>query len=850
MFLSNFLTDLAHKYELSPEQEEVFLLWWGNGKDDREISEKLHVTAEAIRNRKTGIYKKFSIAGFGANKANKLRNWLEAEAKKQNVKADHQSESDHLKLQIQIQEVKQKIAELDIQKSDPLLLDKKKFELKILQGKENELNRQLTKKERLEVDLLVQEVKQKIALDVTERCGTMRVLDMTQPVDLDRIYTDVNIIKDVTGRRRIGYDEVMEVCTREHFDRFLVGTIKERVKGFEAVEEFQKLVVLGKPGAGKTTFMKYLAMSCLGGRFHGELVPIFVTLKAYAEERRQPSLENYIFTEFQKRDVSADVVKLLLKEGRALILLDGLDEVKKEDDRRVKQHIDLLSRDWLKNRFAITCRIAAREYQFERFTEVEVADFDDGQIETFVNNWFRERDESKAERLLERLKGNEPVKELAKSPLLLTLLCLVFGERNDFPPKRSELYKEGLEVLVKKWDAKRNIEREIIYKHLSPQNKEDMLGQIAFNTFVNGEYFFRQEDLQRQIKDYICNFPEASADPDALRLDSEVVLKAIEHHHGLLVERARNIYSFSHLTFQEYFAAREIERERYFETLMQHITDPQWKEVFLLTAEMLRRSDDFLKMMKECIDGMLAGDEKLQSFLEWANQKTNSVKFSYKTAAVRAFYVYVDDIARAFAYSDNRELNLALNLAQALNLAKTLDLDLGLSRSFDRAMDRFICRPCVRDLVHALDSALHLDLDLTFDRVLDFDRYRVRNPVLTYDQALDLDRVLDHFLGYDLRNDDVLRQALQALKSKITYNPEDIDEWWENHGEEWTKELRKVCIDRRNIGHDWQFTDEQVELLKKYYAANLFLIECMNRSYVSKQVREEIEATMLLPSKK
>ena len=381
-----------------------------------------------------------------------------------------------------------------------------------------------------ELELLVQEVKQKIAADVTDRCGTMRVLDMTQPVDLDRIYTDVNIIKDVTGRRRIGYDEVMEVCTREHFDRFLVGTIQKRVTGLEAVDEIQKLVVLGKPGAGKTTFMKYLAMSCLGGRFHGELLPIFVTLKAYAEERGQPSLENYILTEFQKREVGLDVVKRFLREGRALILLDGLDEVKKEDDCRVKQDIDQFSRDWLKNRFAITCRIAAREYQFEKFTEVEVADFDDGQIETFVNNWFRDRDESKRERMLEKLEDDEPVKELATNPLLLTLLCLVFGERNDFPPKRSELYKEGLEVLMKKWDAKRNIEREIIYKHLSPQNKEDMLGQIAFNTFVNGEYFFRQEDLQRQIKDYICNLPEASADPEALRLDSEVVLKAIEHH--------------------------------------------------------------------------------------------------------------------------------------------------------------------------------------------------------------------------------------------------------------------------------------------------------------------------------
>ncbi|WP_271252166.1 NACHT domain-containing protein [Pseudanabaena sp. Chao 1811] len=652
-----------------------------------------------------------------------------------------------------------------------------------------------------DLDRLVQEVKQKIAADVTDRCGTMRVLDMTQPVDLDRIYTDVNIIKDVTGRRRIGYDEVMEVCTREHFDRFLVGTIKERVKGFEAVEEFQKLVVLGKPGAGKTTFMKYLAMSCLAGRFHGELVPIFVTLKAYAEERGQPSLENYILTEFAKRKVSQDVAKQLLDNGKALILLDGLDEVKKEDDRRVKQDIDQFSRDWLKNRFAITCRIAAREYQFERFTEVEVADFDDGQIETFVNNWFRERDESKAERMLEKLKGNEPVKELAKSPLLLTLLGLVFGERNDFPLKRSELYKEGLEVLMKKWDAKRNIEREIIYKHLSPQNKEDMLGQIAFNTFVNGEYFFRQEDLQRQIKDYICNLPEASADPDALRIDSEVVLKAIEHHHGLLVERARNIYSFSHLTFQEYFAAKAIERGQQLEILVQNILNPRWKEVFYLTAEMLWRSDNFLQLMKDRIDGMLADDEKLQAFLEWTDQKTNSVEFSYKAVAVRAFYAYVE----------------ARDLARARDLAQ--DLDLGRGLVFGR--DLF--------LVYKVD--LDRDLDLILDRAL----------ILDFDHASHLTSAL---------NDDVLRQALLALKSKIPNNRENVYAWWKNYGEEWKNELRQVCIDRRNIGHDWQFTNEQVELLNQYYEANRLLVECMNRSYVSKQVREEIESTMLLPSKK
>ena len=57
-----------------------------------------------------------------------------------------------------------------------------------------------------DLEVLVQEVKQKIAEDVAYQCGTMRVLDTTQV--LDQIYTDVNIIKDVTGRRRIDYDEL------------------------------------------------------------------------------------------------------------------------------------------------------------------------------------------------------------------------------------------------------------------------------------------------------------------------------------------------------------------------------------------------------------------------------------------------------------------------------------------------------------------------------------------------------------------------------------------------------------------------------------------------------------------
>ena len=90
------------------------------------------------------------------------------------------------------------------------------------------------------------------------------------------------------------------------------------------------------------------------------------------------------------------------------------------------------------------------------------------------------------------------------------------------------------------------------------QHKKDLLSQIALTTFERGDYFFKQKQLEQYISDYIRNLPDAQNGPEALQLDSEMVLKSIEAQHGLLVERAQKIYSFSHLTFQEYFTARAI----------------------------------------------------------------------------------------------------------------------------------------------------------------------------------------------------------------------------------------------------------------------------------------------------
>ncbi|MDY7006844.1 MAG: NACHT domain-containing protein [Cyanobacteriota bacterium] len=463
------------------------------------------------------------------------------------------------------------------------------------------------------------------------------------------IYTNVNILEKITGRRRKDISQLSLEYNANNFERFEIGKVtEERIPGIEIIKRYSKLMVLGKPGAGKTTFLKYLAIQCIKGNLLTNLVPIFITLRQFTEAQKQADLLEYITQIFDDDTVSVAEIDSILKNGRALILLDGLDEVREADNNHVLKQILHFSTQYSKNKFVITCRIAAWEYNFEKFTAVEVADFDDEQINSFANNWFKSKNTKIADKFINKLNENQPIKELATNPLLLTLLCLEFEDYLDFPANRSELYQRGVGILLSKWDAKRGIERDQVYQRLSLRRKEDLLSQIALKTFERGDYFFKQKELKQNIVDYICNLPDAQADEEALLIDSEAVLKSIEAQHGLFVERARDIYSFSHLTFHEYFTARELSLYAVsdfdiLKKLVNHITETRRRERFLLVAGILPNATNFLLLMKEKTDKLLASDETLQNFLNWAYQKASSIKLPLKAANIRAFYLELEE---------------------------------------------------------------------------------------------------------------------------------------------------------------------------------------------------------------
>jgi predicted NACHT family NTPase len=175
----------------------------------------------------------------------------------------------------------------------------------------------------------------------------------------------------------------------------------------------------------------------------------------------------------------------------------------------------------------VTCRTQSQESRFERFDYVEVADFNEPQVRAFAEHWFKTviGDESAGRARAQEFLGllfleeNKPIRELAITPILLSLTCAVFHQTGKFYSKRSKLYEEGLELLLEQWDKSRSIERDEIYRDLSVERKLELLSYLAVKKFEQEQYVLFE---QGEIEGYIAEFLGIG------QRDSRVVLRAIE----------------------------------------------------------------------------------------------------------------------------------------------------------------------------------------------------------------------------------------------------------------------------------------------------------------------------------
>ncbi len=386
-----------------------------------------------------------------------------------------------------------------------------------------------------------------------------------------------------------------------------------------------------------------------------------------------------------------ELTELFLKNGKLLVLLDGLDEVPSATLNHAITEIENLVDRHSDNRYIASCRVAAYTFGgFRRFKDVAMAAFEDEQIEQFIKNWFqkeRDTETNTAERCWELLSSTDyqAAKELAQTPLLLTLLCVVYDEFQDFPKKRHALYGEALDVLLRKWASEKRIQRNPIYQELSAELELDMLAEIAYTSFVDNQLFFSKDRLINQIREFLVDNLNAPS-----HLDAETVLGEIEIQQGILVERARDTYSFSHLTFQEYLTAKCIVDNNKIDQLVRaHVHEKHWREVFLLVAGLApgRRGADELLLAIERQAQTYIARGKLRSLIAWATTATAESVGDSKTSAKRlAAILLVLDLTRVRTHIHAHNLDLARVHARVLTrrLARAQFRELDLARDYQK----------------------------------------------------------------------------------------------------------------------------------------------------------------------
>lgn len=585
-----------------------------------------------------------------------------------------------------------------------------------------------------------------------QRHAHVKILGMTEPVPLASIYTEVRVVPPIFLRGYRTQQELQELFLQK--ERSLTGydfSCDKPEPGLKVAndEKHRFLNVLGAPGSGKSTFLRYIGLMALQS----------YRLSTIAQVLRDPDASSYRFNVLPVllelrtlRNVSLDFVALIdeelqtngfpanfghaaLQTGGLLVLLDGLDEVPADKLDDTIQGIRNLVDQHPECRYVISCRTAFYKDYFTRFNDVLLTDFTDDQIQNLIENWFRsdhDRELNTATTLWGLLKDpkHQATRELARTPLLATFLCLVYDDRQKLPTNRAELYGDALRILLERWTASKRVRvhGEPVFPGLTIKRELLMLEEIAGPAYEREQYFFTAQELATAIEGFLQS---DAGGPD--KVDGRMVLEEIERKQGLLVQRAHDKYSFSHLTLHEFLAACHYyksgrSREVYTATL----SEKRWREVHLLLAGLQEPHADAFLMAIATTTAEQVTSEHFKKLLGWAEQVVRVDGSPQQTAARRALII-------VFA--------LALDLALALDRVRALDID----RALDRVRDLALALDRDRDLALARALALALALALDLDRALDLDLARVRvralDPALdrarVHDPALDLYRVRD-----------------------------------------------------------------------------------------------------------
>ncbi|WP_197355518.1 NACHT domain-containing protein, partial [Streptomyces clavuligerus] len=371
-----------------------------------------------------------------------------------------------------------------------------------------------------------------------------------------------------------------------------------------------RVLLRGGAGSGKTTLVQWLAVTAARQKYEefGDhldhlvgRIPFVLPLRRVIRDGRPPTPDEFLRA---VRSVLAGAeppgwTDRVLSAGRALVLVDGIDEIPQRERETTRRWLRELMADFPGNLWLVTARPSAVDADWlaaEGFTELTLATMSHDDVTRFVHRWHTAAaaPASLAGTLLTAVRVSTDLGRLAVNPLMCGMLCALHRERNGFlPHSRKELYEAALRMLLERRDLERGVQDEL---SLSSETQILLLQRLA-------HWMIRNDTAEMERADAVAQLGRALELMHHVTAPADRVLTHLLERSGLIREPAHDRIDFVHRTFQDYLGAKALVEEGDFPLLLKNAHRDQWEDVVRMAVALGRPAE-----RDRILRGLVAGD--------------------------------------------------------------------------------------------------------------------------------------------------------------------------------------------------------------------------------------------------
>lgn len=401
-------------------------------------------------------------------------------------------------------------------------------------------------------------------------------------------------VADVLDRVELfGFDVAISVQRQRLTDTFALPTVQIQRTDMPldwAVRDNRLLFLHGPAGSGKTSILKWLAVSSARQSSSGLLAPLNELLPLYIQARNLPenlglpanvSALTRLALPSATAHATESVIGRRAAEGGLLILIDGIDETSYDLQERTLSWLDDIVRSYPACRYVVTSRHGGRWaplLESRSFAIAEVLPLDRNATNQLVRQWFGilggDAPTSETNRLLDIIEADGRLRDIASTPLMCTLTCLLFREQGELAFRGIEIYRAFIEMFVERRDVQRSITGS---RELPRHETLLLLGLLALQMVFADVTELSSSSAIRYIDEERMALPRVQLSPDE-------TYEYLVQRSGMLIEPAPGRVQFVHRAFMEYLCAESFLEHHSTDELVQNAHKPTWRTIVPMTA--------------------------------------------------------------------------------------------------------------------------------------------------------------------------------------------------------------------------------------------------------------------------